>query len=64
MTETSIPFERYDDEFGELLHQIEQSLNEEPPSAYSENLMQQADDLIKQMALEARSGYAGNARHL
>ena len=55
MTETSIPFERYDDEFGELLHQIEQSLNEEPPSAYSENLMQQADDLIKQMALEARS---------
>lgn len=55
MTETSVPFERYDDEFGELLHQIEQSLNEEPPSAYSENLMQQADDLIKQMALEARS---------
>jgi len=54
-SETSIPFERYDDEFSELLQQIEQSLNEEPPSAYTENLFQQADDLIKQMALEARS---------
>ena len=55
MSETSIPFERYDNEFGELLHQIEENINEDPPSAYSENLMQQADDLIKQMALEARS---------
>jgi len=54
-SETSIPFERYDDEFSELLQQIEQSLNAEPPSAYTENLFQQADDLIKQMALEARS---------
>ena len=54
-SETSIPFERYDAEFNELLVQIERSLEEEPPSAYSENLFQQADDLIKQMALEARS---------
>ena len=54
-SETSIPFERYDDEFSELLVQIERSLEEDPPSVYSENLFQQADDLIKQMALEARS---------
>lgn len=54
-SETSIPFDRYDDEFTELLHQIERSLDEEPPSSYSQNLFQQADDLIKQMALEARS---------
>lgn len=54
-SETSLPFERYDDEFSELVKQIERSLEEEPPSGYSENLFQQADDLIKQMALEARS---------
>jgi small-conductance mechanosensitive channel len=54
-SETSSPFDRYDDEFSELLQQIERSLDEEPPSTYSENLFQQADDLIKQMALEARS---------
>jgi Snare region anchored in the vesicle membrane C-terminus/Vesicle transport v-SNARE protein N-terminus len=54
-SETTIPFDRYDDEFTELMQQIERSLEEEPPSNYSENLFQQADDLIKQMALEARS---------
>lgn len=54
-TDTTIPFQRYDDEFTELLKQIEQSLEEDPPSVYAENLFQQADDLIKQMALEARS---------
>jgi len=54
-TDTTIPFQRYDDEFSELLKQIERSLEEDPPSVYAENLFQQADDLIKQMALEARS---------
>lgn len=54
-TDTTIPFQRYDDEFTELMKQIERSLEEDPPSAYADNLFQQADDLIKQMALEARS---------
>lgn len=54
-SETSAAFERYDDEFSELIQQIERSLDEEPPSAYTVNLFQQADDLLKQMALEARS---------
>lgn len=53
--ESGIPFERYDDEFASLLNQIEKSIHEEPPSAYSESLFRQGDDLIKQMALEARS---------
>lgn len=48
-------FQRYDTEFQSLLAQIETSLQEDPPSAYSDNLFQQADDLVKQMALEARS---------
>lgn len=51
----TVPFERYDDEFSLLLQQIEKSLNEDPPSIYSLNLFQQAEDLLKQMALEARS---------
>ena len=54
-SETSVAFERYDDEFSELIHQIERALDEDPPSGYSESLFHQADDLIKQMALEARS---------
>ena len=48
-------FERYDDEFSSLIEQIESSLDEEPPNQYTNNLLQQCDDLIKQMALEARS---------
>jgi len=48
-------FERYDDEFSSLIEQIESSLDEEPPNQYTHNLLQQCDDLIKQMALEARS---------
>lgn len=48
-------FQRYDTEFQSLLAQIETSLKEDPPSAYSDNLFRQADDLVKQMALEARS---------
>jgi Snare region anchored in the vesicle membrane C-terminus/Vesicle transport v-SNARE protein N-terminus len=50
-------FQRYDHEFQGLLFQIQQSINDTkaPPTSYSDNLFQQADDLIKQMALEARS---------
>jgi vesicle transport through interaction with t-SNAREs 1 len=47
-------FARYDDEFTLLLQQIQDSLDEEPPNQYTRNLLQ-CDDLIKQMALEARS---------
>jgi vesicle transport through interaction with t-SNAREs 1 len=54
-------FQRYDHEFQSLLHQIQQSILDNTngrapgPSSYSDNLFQQADDLVKQMALEARS---------
>lgn len=58
---SSIAFDRYDDEFRSLLQQIEASLNVEPPSPYTHNLLVQCDDLIKQMALEARSVGSNNA---
>lgn len=48
-------FERYDEEFSSLCQQIQESLEVEPPSPYTTGLLQQCDDLIKQMALEARS---------
>lgn len=50
-----IPFERYDDEFSNLLTQIATAIKEDPPSSLTKNLLQQADDLVKQMAVEARS---------
>lgn len=51
----SSTFDHYDDEFKSLLQQIETSLQTEPPSPYTQSLLKQCDDLIKQMALEARS---------
>ena len=51
----SSAFDGYDQEFRSLLQQIEESLQTEPPGPYTENLLQQCDDLVKQMALEARS---------
>jgi Snare region anchored in the vesicle membrane C-terminus/Vesicle transport v-SNARE protein N-terminus len=59
-------FDRYDDEFAELVQQIENSFldgggagvggpSSSSSSSYTQNLIQQADDLLKQMALEARS---------
>lgn len=54
MTDTS-SFENYEHELQSLLKQIETSLSTEPPSAYTENLLQQCDDYMKQMSLEARS---------
>jgi hypothetical protein len=62
MSETN--FERYDDEFSSLIHQIENSLRASSsssaspdPSSSAQNLLRQCDDLIKQMALEARSAH-------
>jgi len=55
MSDASAQFARYDEEFRSLMQQIENSLDREPPGQFTENLMQQCDDLIKQMALEARS---------
>ena len=52
-----VSFERYDEEFKSLIGQIEKSLAPEETSGInlSQNLLQQCEDLIKQMALEARS---------
>lgn len=48
-------FERYDGEFSSLMDQIRTSLAQQPPGTLTRNLLQQCDDLIQQMALEARS---------
>lgn len=53
---SSIPFERYDDEFASLMEQVKQSLNskEHESIKYTSSLLSQCDDLLKQMAVEAR----------
>jgi hypothetical protein len=51
----SSTFDGYDEEFRSLLQQIDESLQTEPPGPYTENLLQQCADLVKQMALEART---------
>ncbi|KAL7580252.1 hypothetical protein ACA910_012989 [Epithemia clementina (nom. ined.)] len=53
--EELLVFDRYDEEFKEMTDQIQKSLDEEPPSPYTRNLLQQCNDLLKQMALEART---------
>lgn len=50
---TSIPFERYDDEFKELTDQVTESL-EHQKLDHTQNLLSQCDDLLKQMSVEAR----------
>jgi vesicle transport through interaction with t-SNAREs 1 len=57
-------FDRYNEEFSSLIQQIESSLRSTSPSSaspndvnYTHNLLAQCDDLIKQMALEARSSH-------
>lgn len=55
MNDDYTTFQRYDEEFQSLLQQIEDSLSTQPPGTFTNNLLQQCDDLIKQMALEARS---------
>ena len=53
--EEFLVFERYDEEFKAMIDQIQKSLNEEPPNPYTQNLLRQCNDLLKQMSLEARS---------
>lgn len=50
-----INFDQYDEEFASISQQVQKALSEDPPSVYSSNLLQQCDDLVQQMALEARS---------
>ncbi len=58
---SSIPFERYEDEFNELTSQVKKCLNdgggdiESSSLSMAFNLLSQCDDLIKQMSMEARS---------
>lgn len=65
-SETS--FERYDAEFSGLMRQIEASLEEQQQQqpngnddTFTASLVRQADDLIKQMAVEARGMGADHA---
>lgn len=50
-----INFDQYDEEFNNISQQVQQALTEEPPSQYTSSLLQQCDDLIQQMDLEART---------
>lgn len=62
-TAASVTFQRYDTEFQEILQQIEQSLTTTTTDAthngsshdYTNHLIQQGHDLLKQMSVEARS---------
>jgi vesicle transport through interaction with t-SNAREs protein 1 len=51
---SSIPFERYDDEFQSLTNQIKSSLRDEDNIEFTASLLSQCDDLLKQMSVEAR----------
>lgn len=48
-------FTSYQQEFKALVDQINVGMEDQPPSDYTENLLRQAEDLVKQMAVEARS---------
>ena len=50
-----INFDQYDEEFNNICQQVQKSLTEEPPSQYTSSLLQQCDDLVQQMNLEARA---------
>jgi hypothetical protein len=52
--DNNLSFERYDSEFSSLMDQVRTSLDQNPPGSLTRNLLQQCDDLIQQMALEAR----------
>ena len=67
MDYNSVPssFDRYDEEFTSLIQQIQKDLDDSGDPKYTNNLLQQCDDLIKQMALEARSvGEADRKRQM
>ena len=51
---SSIPFERYDDEFQSLMQQIKSSLLDDDKIDFTSSLLTQCDDLLKQMSVEAR----------
>jgi vesicle transport through interaction with t-SNAREs 1 len=51
---SSIPFERYDDEFQSLTQQVQRSLRDPDDLEFTANLLAQSDDLLKQMSVEAR----------
>jgi len=60
MTQTYTPFERYDEEFKSLKKQVQDSLKEdsfedEEMTGHTSSLLSQCDELLQQMALEARS---------
>lgn len=50
---SSVPFDRYDDEFQSLTDQVRDSLEEEDVE-FSGSLLSQCEDLLKQMSVEAR----------
>mmetsp|Transcript_5878 Transcript_5878/g.10280 ORF Transcript_5878/g.10280 Transcript_5878/m.10280 type:complete len:209 (+) Transcript_5878:164-790(+) len=51
---SSIPFERYDDEFQSLTDQVKDSLKDTSNIEFSASLLMQCEDLLKQMSVEAR----------
>jgi vesicle transport through interaction with t-SNAREs protein 1 len=59
MAQSYTPFQRYDEEFKSLKKQVQDSLkdedDEEEQSNNTSNLLSQCDELLQQMALEARS---------
>lgn len=60
MAQSYTPFQRYDEEFKSLKKQVQDSLkdeedDEEQQSNHTSNLLSQCDELLQQMALEARS---------
>ena len=74
---SSVPFERYDEEFLSLTEQVTSKLrsldpatttSSPPPSSadsdlkMAHNLLLQADDLLKQMGLEARGVEDANVK--
>lgn len=57
MSHSYLPFQRYDDEFKSLKQQVQGSLQEfeDEESGQTGALLSQCDELLQQMALEARS---------
>mmetsp|Transcript_52268 Transcript_52268/g.79354 ORF Transcript_52268/g.79354 Transcript_52268/m.79354 type:complete len:203 (-) Transcript_52268:48-656(-) len=57
MASSYVPFQRYDDEFKSLTKQVQDSLNEfhDEEDNHTGALLSQCDELLQQMALEARS---------
>mmetsp|Transcript_494 Transcript_494/g.1158 ORF Transcript_494/g.1158 Transcript_494/m.1158 type:complete len:202 (-) Transcript_494:286-891(-) len=54
MSHAYLPFQRYDEEFKSLTRQVQESL-EDVEADHTDALITQCDELLQQMALEARS---------